>query len=145
MLTIYPLLGVRSFERVEDTTSETRLLLTGPGTDAEGALSDDGFIVFEGGCARAETVASLSAGYSAQRDALLEAGALEPLSGGEQLRLTTNHTFSSPSAAAAVMLGRPAAGPAEWKDSAGVSLKALTEQKLAASDVLIDNHEDGSP
>jgi hypothetical protein len=44
---------------------------------------------------------------------------------GDRLRLTDSYTFSSPSAAASVLLARPANGRTEWKDEAGRTLKEI--------------------
>ena len=67
------------------------------------------------------------------RENLIQAGTLVPVDGGESLRLTTDHVFNSPSAAAAILLGRSAAGPIEWKDEAGHTLKATREQAVAST------------
>ncbi|WP_374519683.1 DUF4357 domain-containing protein [Hydrogenophaga sp.] len=40
-------------------------------------------------------------------------------------RLTQDDSFSSPSTAAAVVLGRGANGRIEWKDAQGLTLKEL--------------------
>jgi hypothetical protein len=42
-------------------------------------------------------------------------------------RFTQDYSFSSPSTAAAVVLGRSANGRIEWKDGQGRTLKALQE------------------
>lgn len=64
------------------------------------------------------------------RDTLIQSGALVPVAGGDSLRLTTDHIFKSASAAAAVLLGRSAAGPIEWKDEAGRTLKQIRGQAV---------------
>lgn len=53
--------------------------------------------------------------------------------GGASLRLTTDQVFESPSAAAAILLGRNANGLIEWKNSSGSTLKQLREQTVAAT------------
>jgi hypothetical protein len=67
------------------------------------------------------------------RDSLVDAGALLALDGESSLRLATDYEFKSPSAAAAVLLGRSAAGPIEWKDQSGRTLKELREEAVAAA------------
>jgi hypothetical protein len=62
------------------------------------------------------------------RESLIDSGTLVPVEGGVSLRLTTNYVFKSPSAAAAILLGRNANGLEEWKDSSGSTLKHLREQ-----------------
>jgi Domain of unknown function (DUF4357) len=55
--------------------------------------------------------------------------------GGEPSRAaeTTDYVFGSPSAAAAILLGRNRNGLEEWKDSSGSALKQLREQTVAAT------------
>jgi len=134
MLMIYPLIGVRAFEPPEEAMPELRLSLSGPSASAEGLPTDNGFLVFAGARARATAVGSVPAWAEAQREALAAAGLLVPVDGTASLMLTENHEFASPSAAAAVMLGRSAAGPIEWKNADGKTLKALTEDVLVAID-----------
>nr|WP_296895738.1 DUF4357 domain-containing protein [Thiobacillus sp.] len=46
---------------------------------------------------------------------------------GDHYRFEQDYVFSSPSTAAAVVLGRSANGRIEWKDAGGCTLKALQE------------------
>jgi hypothetical protein len=71
---------------------------------------------------------------NAVRQGLIESGALIPTDDGARLVLTRDHRFDSPSAAAATLLGRAAAGPREWKDDAGKTLKELREETLDLTD-----------
>ena len=43
------------------------------------------------------------------------------------IELTQNYEFSSPSAAAAVLLGNQTSGPSVWKDATGITLKQRRE------------------
>jgi hypothetical protein len=134
MLMIYPLLGVRAFEPAEETASVPRLSLSGPSASAQGIQTDDGFLVFAGARARATPVESMPGWARSQWEALKAADLLVAVEGTDTLTLTENHEFASPSAAAAVMLGRSAAGPIEWKDADGKTLKDLTEDKIVPID-----------
>jgi uncharacterized protein DUF4357 len=51
---------------------------------------------------------------------------------GAGYRFSQDYVFSSPSAAATVILGRSANGRTEWKDAQGRTLKALQEQEAAS-------------
>ena len=51
---------------------------------------------------------------------------------GEGYRFAQDYAFSSPSTAAAVVLGRSANGRVEWKDAQGRTLKALQEREAAS-------------
>jgi len=48
---------------------------------------------------------------------------------GNHYRFTQDYAFSSPSTAAAVVLGRSANGRIEWKDGLGRTLKELQEKQ----------------
>lgn len=52
---------------------------------------------------------------------------------GQQLVLTQDYAFDSPSSAAGVLLGRAANGRTEWKDGDGKTLKELQTEALASA------------
>jgi hypothetical protein len=133
MLVIYPILGINLFEARDQSAMGAKLLLTGPNANGEGFESDEGFVVLAGAQARTETVESMPSWAVNLRDSLVDAGALLALDGESSLRLATDYEFKSPSAAAAVLLGRSAAGPIEWKDQSGRTLKELREEAVAAA------------
>jgi len=136
MLLIFPILGINVFEPLQQTVSANRLHLNGPSAQAEGAESDDGFLVFAGALARTETVDSFkewTKGWASLRESLIASDTFVPVADGASLRLTTDQMFKSPSAAAAILLGRNANGLIEWKDSSGSTLKQLREQTVAAT------------
>ena len=62
---------------------------------------------------------------------LPRAKARDELNQTEVYRFTQDYAFSSPSTAAAVVLGRSANGRIEWKDAHGRTLKWLQEQEAA--------------
>jgi hypothetical protein len=133
MLVIYPILGINSFEPLEHVTGPDRLHLQGPHALGEGSETEEGFVVLTGALARNQSVESMPGWAANLRETLTQSGTLVPAEGGESLRLTTDHVFNSPSAAAAVLLGRSAAGPIEWKDEAGRSLKQVREQAVGTA------------
>ena len=126
MLVIYPLLGINAF--VTPTTvgpGESQLTLSARGVLAKGADTAEGFVVRSGSTAAGDTVASIHPYLVARRVDLIEKGVL--IEDGQQLRLTQDYTFDSPSTAAGVMLGRNTNGRAAWKDEQGRSLKDIQE------------------
>ena len=131
MLIVYPILGVTAFESAREASVE-RLLLSGPDTSAKGQRVDDGFFVFAGATGRQQAVESADAypKMVALRAELLASGVLKESSG--KLELTQDYTFSAPSLAAAVLLGRTANGRTEWKDSDGRTLKQIEETEAAS-------------
>lgn len=131
MLVIFPILGVNVFEPLEQTAAATRLRLDGSNATAEGVETEDGFVVFAGALARAAMVESMPEWAANLRGSLVQSGVLAPVAGGASLSLTTDHIFSSPSTAATVLMGRSAAGPLEWKQASGRTLRELREQTVA--------------
>jgi len=132
MLIIYPLLGLNFFEPSEQPAEEEKLALSGPQASALGIETENGFLVFAGAKARRETVGSIPSWADSLRQELIESGALttDPTEETSYV-LSNDQEFKSPSAAAAVFLGRSAAGPLEWKNSRGLSLRKLREQAIS--------------
>jgi hypothetical protein len=85
------------------------------GASARAGETEDGFVVLAGSTAKATTSATFQAGYRALRDRLLADGSLIPAASTDLLTFATDVVFASPSAAAAVVAGRSASGPIEWK------------------------------
>jgi hypothetical protein len=130
MLSILPLVGLTAFEKPRPKAGEKSLLyLSGKGIQATGYESPQGFVVQEGSMAVAEAVASIHAYQSALRKQLLEQHVLA--SDGPFLKLTQDYVFSSSTTAAAVLLGRPASGPAEWKNAEGKTLREIQKSQAA--------------
>lgn len=85
------------------------------GASAKARETEDGFVVLSGSTAKSATSATFQAGYRALRERLQADGSLVTGSSPEVLLFTDNVSFASPSAAAAVIAGRSASGPLEWK------------------------------
>lgn len=85
------------------------------GVKARARLDQGKFVVEAGSVARKEWAGSTTAqsSYAKLFDELVEQGILE-LQGTHRV-FTSNYAFKSTSAAAAVVTGRPASGPGEWK------------------------------
>ena len=105
-----------------------RLYLRMKDTRAEGCEMADGFVVFKDSLGRLDAVPSIHAYGADLREALLAEGIF--VRDGDNLRLTQDQVFTSPSNAAMVMLGRTSNGRKEWKNASGVSLKELQERAL---------------
>lgn len=146
ILEILPILGVHAFEVTRPTvgatpnaipvaiegelTTEEMLYLRSRGIEATGYESNRGFVVREGSQAVKEAVPSMEAhSYSTLRNALIENGVLSDA--GPNLTVTQDYIFDSPSAAAAILLGRAANGRTEWKTESGVTLKELQTRQAA--------------
>jgi hypothetical protein len=60
------------------------------------------------------------------REKLISTGVLSPTE--NYYRFTQDYSFSSPSTAAAIVMGRSANGRVEWKDKSGKTLKSIQEE-----------------
>lgn len=98
--------------------------------DATAQEVDGEFTVRQGSRARA-TWSAADHNYRKLRDQLQQNGTLLDAPDGEGMVFTADYVFASPSAAAAVALGRPSNGRAEWKvQASGMSYGQWQEQQI---------------
>lgn len=91
------------------------------GADCQGEPTSEGFVVFKYSKAAVVTVASLSTSFLRYRQKLIDEGVL--VLKGEYFEFSDDFIFSSPSTAAAIVMGRNANGLTEWKNKEGKTLK----------------------
>lgn len=91
------------------------------GADAQGEPTSDGFLVFKGSKAANSLTPSVPISFIKFREKLIEENIF--LDKKEYYEFSEDYLFSSPSAAALIVLGRPANGLTEWKIKNGQSLK----------------------
>lgn len=101
------------------------LYCQGKGAKAKGIFFEDGRMLVKKGSSAVigNTPAFLKLKYKKIKDRLIKELVLEKK--GNNLIFTRDYEFSSPSAAVAVILGRSASGPEEWKDENGKLLKQI--------------------
>ena len=134
MLGMLPVLGVHAFEQAPSAPAAKAspvLTCKGKGVQATGYEASQGFVVRAGSQAVLDTVPSMALhvrGMYDLRQELIGNGVLG-LRGG-LYQFTQDYSFSSPSTAAAVVLGRSANGRIEWK-SDGRTLKEIQEAEAA--------------
>lgn len=87
--------------------------------------SDSGFIVLAGSQATKNLSKSIADGWIKIRKKLMDAKVL--IECDDHLKFVENASFSSPSAASSVVLGRQAPGPISWLDSNGKTYKEIQE------------------
>ncbi|MFQ5519430.1 MAG: DUF4357 domain-containing protein, partial [Mariprofundus sp.] len=98
------------------------------GANASGLSVTDGFVVFSGSKAAKEiSPAFKKHNYLKLRSSLIERGILSDQ--GDYLCFSGDYVFSTPSAAAAIVMGRSANGLTEWKTHSGQILKALEQNE----------------
>jgi len=100
------------------------------GLSANAMQTDEGLVVLMGSEAAASEQPSLSYGYRGLRQRLIQTGVLVPK--GTFLRFTRDHLFSSPSQAAAVIVGYATNGRREWRMPDGTTY-AEFEQRTSQS------------
>lgn len=132
MLGMLPVLGVQAFEQapLAAVAAAPMLACKGKGVLATGYESSQGFVVKASSQAVAEPVPSMQQyvrGMFELRQELIGNGVLVAEVSG--YRFSQDYVFSSPSTAAAVVLGRSANGRIEWKDARGRALKDLQAQE----------------
>lgn len=130
MLGMLPVLGIHAFEQAATVaaaaTAIPLLTCKGKGVSASGYEANQGFVVKAGSLAVGEEVPSMQQhvrGMYDIRQELIKNGVLQR--DGDHFRFSQDYAFSSPSTAAAVVLGRSANGRIEWKDVKGRTLKEL--------------------
>lgn len=96
------------------------------GCDAKGALLDDGFLVFAGSALRVGVRSSAKPLFIEQRKQFID----QHCNLVKGVPVTKeDHTFTSPSVAAAMFVGGNANGWNEWKDADGKTLDEVYRQK----------------
>jgi Domain of unknown function (DUF4357) len=128
MLGMLPVLGVHAFEQGFQASAATAPMLQckGKGVSATGYEATQGFVVKADSKAVLDTVPSMQQHVRGMYDLRLELianGVMVADPSG--YRFAQDYVFSSPSTAAAVVLGRSANGRVEWRDTKGRTLKEL--------------------
>ena len=130
MMLCLPLLGVDFFEPPPEKSHEYELLYAkSAGINAVGYEHASGFVVRKGSQARKSETRAIHRYMSALRRELRNQGLLRDA--GDTYEFIDDYTFSSPSTAAGIVLGRAANGRTIWKDAAGRTLRDLQEQRLS--------------
>jgi hypothetical protein len=125
-----PMVGYSIFKEKVATTSESPLVLrlNSVGSDASAQLTSNGILVSKGSIARKELQESFRGSYLELREELITKGILVEES--DKMIFKDDFEFNSPSAAAAVILGRQANGLTNWKiEFSNVTLKEHQEKE----------------
>lgn len=119
-------LGYPIFDELKKAEKKDLLHCKGKDAKASGEYTDDGFVVLAGSICQRELVPSAGPWVAARRQTLLDQNVLDD--DGKVLRFNENHSFTSPSTAAIIVLGRPANGWIEWKYDDGKTLDEVKRQ-----------------
>jgi hypothetical protein len=128
LLGMLPVLGINAFEQPKHVLNNSQLEIlhiNAKNIQARGYESSRGFTVLGGSQAMSEVQPSIPRGIAELRTELGERGVIKVE--GDVLTFTQAFSFSSPSTAASVILGRASNGRTEWKDKQDRELKAILE------------------
>jgi len=113
-------LGYPIFDQISKPEKKNVLFCKGKKASAIGEYTEEGLVVFAGSKCNLEESKTASPWIKDMRKRLLDDGTLNQK--GEVYIFKMDHVFSSPSAAAAAVLGRHANGWLEWKYENGKTL-----------------------
>ena len=129
MLLCLPVVGVSFFEKPRGIAEKSRKLsLSSKGIQAYGYEEPGGFVVLAGSQAVKNELPSINTYFSDRRKALLNRKLFKDT--GTTYRLVQDYSFTSPSTAAGVLLGRNSNGRTEWKDAEGRSLNEIQAAEM---------------
>lgn len=131
MLVIYPILGIDAFEAAASEPAPPGgaddLVLDQRHAQGRGRETKDGFVVLAGSRARATVRSSAKPSLTDLRRKLLDRGVL--VADGDSLRFSQDYRFSSPSTAAAVLVGGEENGRTAWRTGEGRTLREVQEMR----------------
>lgn len=124
-------LGYKIFDTIEDSSMKRKnnqiyfYTKSSRGANATGIVVADGFAVLKGSFIATSTVPSMSVNLIQLRNNLIEKEIINA-----DFQFIKDYIFTSPSLAAAVVLGRNANGRTEWKTEDNITLKSIEEENL---------------
>jgi hypothetical protein len=120
-----PLVKEESGESIKD---EELFIKGARGASGKGRRTSDGFVVFKGSEMATSTVSSFPRSFNTLREELVNGESV--IEEQEKLILREDVLFSSPSAAASVIMGRSANGLLDWKNQVGKTLKEIEASEI---------------
>lgn len=121
-------LGYPIFDQIKKPEKKDILFCKGKDALAEGEYTEDGLIIFAGSKCNLEESKTAGTWVIGMRQKLIDSGVL--IQKENVYVFTADHIFSSPSAAAAVVLARRANGWIEWKYKSGETLDEVKRQNV---------------
>lgn len=118
-------LGHKVFEEKREIKPKQKqdifIIKAARGADALGEPTSEGFVVFKNSKITNDTVPSMTPSFLKLRQQLIEKNVIKQ--NADKLEFTEDYIFTSPSLAAAIVMGRNANGLEEWKLQSGQTLK----------------------
>jgi hypothetical protein len=117
-----------SQENEDNNTDEVEVFINAArGANASGQMTNEGFVVTKYSEVADSFTNSFPKSMQKLRENLIKDGIIQEING--VYKLTKDYLFSSPSAAASIVMGRSANGLNEWKSKDGRVLKAIESGK----------------
>ena len=110
-------------ENINNKKNDLFQIKAARGADAIGEPTSDGFLVFKGSKASDSITPSFSSSLTKLRQNLIDKNIINSVKGS--LLFSEDYIFTSPSLAAAIVMGRNANGLEEWKLKSGQTLKSF--------------------
>lgn len=124
-------LGYKAFEPISqpnNSTSNSNVPLfyikAARGADAIGYTVSDGFVVKKDSVIASSTTPSMSDSLKRLRNSLISDCTVDSM-----FKFSKDYIFTSPSLAAAIVMGRNANGRIEWKTAEGITIKQIEESQ----------------
>lgn len=123
-------LGYKAFESISLNSNNANNDVTifhikaARGADATGYTVSDGFVVRKDSIIASSTTPSMAESLKQLRNNLISDGTINSMN-----KFTKDYIFTSPSLAAAVVMGRNANGRTEWKTNEGITIKQIEESR----------------
>lgn len=121
-------LGYPIFDQIKLPEKKDILICRGKDALAKGEYTEDGLVVFADSTCNLKETPTAGTWVVGMRNRLIESGIL--IAQDNIYKFTSDYIFSSPSAAAAVVLARRANGWMEWKYKDGRTLDEVKRQAL---------------
>ncbi|MBQ7573081.1 MAG: GIY-YIG nuclease family protein [Clostridia bacterium] len=124
-------LGYKVFDSIEDSAVNDARMQTkfyikaARGADAVGSIVSDGFVVYENSKIANSATPSMADSLKKLRLTLIDKKIIN-----SEFKFTKDYVFTSPSLAAAVVMGRNANGRTEWKTLEHKSIKDIEEESI---------------
>ncbi|MCX4121986.1 GIY-YIG nuclease family protein [Vibrio parahaemolyticus] len=115
----------------DHTLVESNFCLNVKNITAKALLTDEGIVVLSGSIVARDVRDSLSTGYKKLRSQLIESGVISKGSDGVFV-FTRDQLFTSPSQAAAIIVGYAINGRNSWQTESGKTLKVVEEQVVTS-------------
>jgi len=105
------------------TTHDNEFFLNVKGLNAKSLITDEGIVVLAGSDVSTILKDSLSTGYKKLREQLIATRTITDVNG--KFQFSKNHLFTSPSQAAAIIVGYAINGRNAWQNSDGKTIKEI--------------------